>query len=83
MQTESALEAPRGNLTRSPSGSRRLSLTMLTARDQADAFTGLPPGSAKPLRILAAFQEAEPYLGLPVHAYKLVAWLVKQTQPQD
>src|SRR5271154_4835497 len=24
-----------------------------------------------------------PYLGLPVHAYKLVAWLVKQTQTQD
>ena len=49
----------------------------------ADAFTGLPHGTAKPLRFLAAFQEAEPYLGLPVHAYKLVAWLVKQTQPQD
>ena len=51
--------------------------------DQADAFTGLPRGAAKPLRLLAAFQEAEPYLGLPVHAYKLVAWLVKQAQPQD
>jgi replication initiation protein RepC len=51
--------------------------------DQADAFTGLPRGTAKPLRFLAAFQEAEPYLGLPVHAYKLVAWLVKQAQPQD
>lgn len=51
--------------------------------DQADAFRGVPRGTAKPLRFLAAFQEAEPYLGLPVHAYKLVAWLVKQTQPQD
>ena len=50
---------------------------------QPDAFKGVPRGTAKPLRFLAAFQEAEPYLGLPVHAYKLVAWLVKQTQPQD
>ena len=66
-----------------PSGARRLTLDMRVHLDQADAFTGLPHGTAKPLRFLAAFQEAEPYLGLPVHAYKLVAWLVKQTQPQD
>ena len=66
-----------------PSGARRLTLDMRVRLDQADAFTGLPHGTAKPLRFLAAFQEAEPYLGLPVHAYKLVAWLVKQTQPQD
>jgi hypothetical protein len=60
-----------------PSGARRLTLDMRVRIDQADAFTGLPHGTAKPLRFLAAFQEAEPYLGLPVHAYKLVAWLVK------
>jgi len=66
-----------------PSGARRLTLDMRVRLDQADAFTGLPRGTAKPLRLLAAFQEAEPYLGLPVHAYKLIAWLVKQTQPQD
>jgi replication initiation protein RepC len=66
-----------------PSGARRITLDMRVRIDQADAFTGLPRGTAKPLRFLAAFQEAEPYLGLPVHAYKLVAWLVKQTQPQD
>jgi replication initiation protein RepC len=66
-----------------PSGARRLTLDMRVRLDQADAFTGLPRGTAKPLRFLAAFQEAEPYLGLPVHAYKLIAWLVKQTQPQD
>lgn len=66
-----------------PSGARRLTLDMRVRLDQADAFKGLPRGTAKPLRFLAAFQEAEPYLGLPVHAYKLVAWLVKQTQPQD
>jgi replication initiation protein RepC len=66
-----------------PSGARRLSLSMLMARDSADTFTGLPCGSAKPLRILAAFQEAEPYLGLPAHAFKLVSYLVQRTQPQD
>jgi Replication protein C N-terminal domain len=64
-------------------GSRRLTLTMLTARDRADSFAGLPAGSAKPLRLLAAFQEAEPYLGLPAHAFKLVSWLIKQTMPCD
>lgn len=66
-----------------PSGSRRLTLTMLAVRDRADAFTGVAPGSAKPLRFLAAFQEAEPYLGLPPQAFKYVAWLVKQTMPHD
>lgn len=66
-----------------PSGSRRLTLTMLTARDRADCFQGVPRGAGKPLRYLAAFQEAEPYLGLPPQAYKLVAWLVKQTMPAD
>jgi replication initiation protein RepC len=64
-------------------GSRRLTLTMLSARDRADGFSGLPAGSAKPLRLLAAFQEAEPYLGLPAHAFKLVSWLVKQTMACD
>ena len=66
-----------------PSGARRVNLQMLTMRDRADRFTGLPRGTAKPLRVLAAFQEAEPYLGLPSHAFKLVSWLVKWTQPQD
>jgi replication initiation protein RepC len=64
-------------------GARRLTLDMRARLDQADSFLGLPPGTAKPLTFLAAFQEAEPYLGLPVHAFKLVAWLVKQTRPQD
>jgi len=76
-------ESPgRGRAIR-PSGARRVTLDMRVRLDQADAFKGIPRGTAKPLRFLAAFQEAEPYLGLPVHAYKLVAWLVKQTQPQD
>ena len=56
---------------------------MLTARDSADSFTGLPAGTAKPFRFLGAFQEAEPYLNLPALAYKLLCWLVKQTRPQD
>ena len=64
-------------------GSRRLTLTMLTARDRADGFTGLPADCAKPLRLLAAFQAAEPYLGLPAHAFKLVSWLVRMTMACD
>jgi replication initiation protein RepC len=60
-----------------------MTLTMLAARDRADAFAGAPRGSAKPLTYLAAFQEAEPYLGLPAHAFKLISWLVKQTMPCD
>ena len=74
---------PPNQAPRSATGARRLSLTMLVARDRADSFTGLPQGTAKPLRLLSAFQEAEPYLGLPTHAFKLIAWLVKQTQGQD
>jgi len=56
---------------------------MLAVRDQADQFQGVPRGAAKRFKYLAAFQEAEPYLGLPPQAYKLIAWLVKQTQDQD
>ena len=63
-------------------GARLVNLTMLTVRDRADGFEGLPAG-VKHLRLLAAFAEAEPYLGLPVHAYKLVDWLMRMTQPQD
>ena len=66
-----------------PSGLRRFTLTMLAVRDQADQFKGVPRGSGKPFRYLAAFQEAEPYLGLPPQAYKLLAWLVKQTMAHD
>src|ERR1700677_290869 len=66
-----------------PSGLRRFTLTMLSVRDEADQFKGVPRGSGKPFRYLAAFQEAEPYLGLPPQAYKLLAWLVKQTMPHD
>jgi replication initiation protein RepC len=51
--------------------------------DEADKFTGLPKGSAKPFQYLVAFEQAEPHLGLPAQATKLVAWLVRQTKPQD
>jgi len=66
-----------------PSGLRRFTPIMLAVRDQADTFPGAPKGFGKPFQYLAAFQEAEPYLGLPPQAYKLVAWLVKQTMAHD
>ena len=62
-----------------PTGFPTHELVMLAARDRADRFEGVPAGTAKPLTYLMAFQEAEPYLGLPAHAFKLVSWLVKQT----
>ncbi len=64
-------------------GARRMTFPMLAARDRADQFQGAPHGTARPLRFLAAFQEAEPYLGLPPQAFKLIAWLVKMTVPLD
>jgi replication initiation protein RepC len=64
-------------------GTRRITLDMRARLDQADRFTGLPHGTAKPFTFLAAFQEAEPYLGLPRDAYKLVSWLVQMTRPPD
>jgi replication initiation protein RepC len=51
--------------------------------DRADSFKGLPRGTAKPLTFLYAFKDAEPYLGLPAHTYKLVDWLMRLTKPQD
>jgi replication initiation protein RepC len=69
--------------TNHAAGARRMNLTMLATRDRADSFPGLPSGTAKPFRILAAFQEAEPYLGLPRHAFKLISWLIGKTQAQD
>jgi replication initiation protein RepC len=74
---------PESPLVIRSSGARRLNLPMLEMLDRSDQFAGLPRGTAKPLRFLAGFQEAEPYLGLPAHAFKLVSWLVKQTQAQD
>ena len=79
IETASELAQPGSRI----SGARRINLTMLIARDQADGFTGLPRGTAKNFRFLAGFQEAEPYLGLPAHAFKLVSWLVKQTKSYD
>ena len=67
----------------SSQGSRRLTLTMLAAREQADRFEGLPRGMGKPFRFLAAFQQAAPYLGLPPHAFAWVSFLVQSTQAQD
>jgi replication initiation protein RepC len=64
-------------------GCRRVTLDMRAWLDQADAFKGLPRGTAKPFELLAAFEQAEPYLGLPALAYKLIGFLVRWTQPQD
>ena len=57
-------------------GCRRVTLDMRARLDEADRFKGLPKGTAKPLTFLFAFQQAEPYLGLPPHTFKLVSWLV-------
>jgi hypothetical protein len=45
---------------------------------RSESFSGLLRGIANQWKLLAAFQEAEPYLGLPPHASKLLTWLVKQ-----
>ena len=80
----SAPEAPRNSsaptLIRAH-GTRRITLDMRARLDQADQFTGLPRGTAKPYKFLAGFQHAEPYLGLPPHSYKLLSWLVAWTEP--
>jgi hypothetical protein len=62
---------------------RRITAAMLEVRDRADGFARLPAREARPDRFLSAFQEAEPYLHLPIRAYKPVTWLVKQTRPGD
>jgi replication initiation protein RepC len=64
-------------------GTRRINLDMRVRLDEADRFAGLPRGSAKPFEFLTAFEQAEPYLGLPPHPYKLIGFLVRQTRPHD
>jgi replication initiation protein RepC len=85
-QEHSVHEAPREGFAPSPTrayGCRRVTLEMRAWLDRADSFKGLPQGTAKPLTFLYAFKEAEPYLDLPAHTYKLVDWLVRLTKPQD
>jgi replication initiation protein RepC len=85
-QEHSAHGAPRGDSAQFPIrayGCRRVTLEMRAWLDRADSFKGLPRGTAKPLTYLYAFKDAEPYLGLPAHTYKLVDWLVRLTKPQD
>lgn len=85
-QENSAHGAPQGSFAQRPSratGCRRVTLEMRAWLDRADSFKGLPPGTAKPLTFLYVFKDAEPYLGLPAHTYKLIDWLVRLTKPQD
>src|SRR3954447_12909313 len=86
-QENCAPRAPQGESVPAPIrayGARRINLEMRARIDQADTFTGLPKGTAKPYEFLAAFQQAEPYLpGLPKDAFKLLSWLVGLTEPQD
>ena len=86
VQELSAHAAPRADFVPAPIrafGARRINLEMRVRLDEADKFTGLPRGSAKPFEYLTAFERAEPYLGLPAKTSKLIAWLVRQTEPQD
>jgi len=83
-QENSAPEAPQESFAPiRASGCRRVTLDMRAWLDRADSFKGLPRGTAKPFTYLYAFKEAETYLGLPSHTYKLVDWLVRFTKPQD
>jgi hypothetical protein len=80
---DSASEAPQGDIASTPiraNGCRRVTLDMRAWYDRADSFKGLPDATAKPFEFLYAFKAAEPYLGLPSHAYKLVDWLVEVHQ---
>ena len=69
-----------GEIECRPTGDRRLSPEMIAARLQADSFAGC---GVKPLALLAAFEEAVPYLNLPAQAVLLVSWLVRMTRPVD
>jgi replication initiation protein RepC len=82
----SASEAPQGSIAPTPiraAGCRRVTLDMQAWCDRADSFKGLPRGTANHFEFVAAFKEAEPYRGLPRHAYKLVDWLMRCTQSVD
>jgi len=66
-----------------PTGERRWTPEMYAALHRADAWAGLPAGTAKQFHLLSAFQEARPYLGLPAYADTLLTFLVKQTRAVD
>jgi len=83
MTTESAREAQGGGCTRSPTGLRRLTPSLLQADRTAEAFGGLPEGIRTPGQLLAAFKEAAPRLGLSPRLVHAVDWLFRFTQPQD
>jgi len=71
------------NSSNQATGARRISLQMLTLVEQADQFTGVPRGTAKPMRFLAPSRRPSPISACRGTRFKLVCWLVKQTQAQD
>ena len=83
MHTDSACGAQGGYCTGTPTGFRRLTLSLLQATRAAEGFTGLPPGVSLPGQILAAFKAAATRLGLAPRLVLAIDWLFKFTQPQD
>lgn len=79
MTTEGARAAQREG---SPTGSRRLTPSLLRADRTAESFTGLPEGIT-PGGVLAALKAAAPRLGLSPRLVHAVDWLFRFTQPQD
>src|SRR3954447_20837468 len=83
MHTDSACGAQGEYCTGTPTGFRRLTLSLLQATRAAEGFAGLPHGVSLPGQILAAFKAAAPRLGLPTRLVHAIDWLFKFTQPQD
>ena len=83
MSMESALEAPGGGRTGSPTGFRRLTPGLLQADRTAGSFTGLPDGVTAYGQLLAAFKAAAPRLGLSPRMVHAIDWLFRFTMVQD
>ncbi|MFL5288739.1 MAG: plasmid replication protein RepC [Rhodopila sp.] len=83
MHTDSACGAQGEYCTGTPTGFRRLTLSLLQATRAAEGFTGLPPGVSLPGQILAAFKAAATRLGLAPRLVHASDWLFRFTQPQD
>lgn len=82
MTLESARAAHEAGSTRSPTGFRRLTPSLLQADRTAEGFVGLPEGVTSGA-VLAALKAAAPRLGLAPRLVHAVDWLFRFTQPQD